>query len=441
MLLAMHACPRCDHPFGPLPGVPAQAHGAFAEDVACPECGACVPAGSRIVTGSRHPAALQPISRRRRAGMVMLAVMPFAVYAQFGIRGALALAGMGSSHGPILDALAASGLVVIPLVAWAAWRRWRVTKSETGERRSEASSELRWIARPGALEIVQRARGAGGGRTRALRAEDLQFIHVHEAPSIAVRAGERARNVVLLNASFWKHGTSGRRAGLEGHAIYVDAGGEAPDGPAQRTRHALAAGERLAASITATLRGAPEGTVTARDLPEGDTVVIHGQPRAAVPATAARTQAILVAAASAAGTVLVATPAFLLAEVPAGSAVLGGTVLSLLVAAIAFATMRGIAHGRRLTRATWIAGPCALDVLVTHVRPTGDAVIVRTRSIEPARLATISCERRGGRVVLVARSRTGRELALLDPDPGHGPAAELPPRLLEVILTGRTAAT
>lgn len=443
ILIAMSGCPQCDHPFGPLPGVPARLHGAFTEDVTCPECGERIQAGSRIVTGSRHAAALQPISGMRRAGMVLLAVMPFAMYAYVGFQGVLGLAGRGRSSGLVLDALAATGLVVMPLIAWAAWRRWRVTQSETGERRSAASRELCWVARPGTLEIVDRTRSAVGHRRTALRAEDLQVIHVHEAPEVAVRPGERARNVVLLSANFRKRDAAGRRPGLQGHAIYVDAGGGTPDGPAQRTRHAVAAGERLAASITATLGGRPDDPVPWRDLPAGDSVVIHGTPRPAVPAGTARTRACMVSAAFAVGTMLLAVPAFLIAAVPAGSALLGGAVLSLVTGALAFAAARGVARGRRLTRTTWVAGPGALDVVLSHVHSGAQGAVAGTRSIRigPSQLATIACERRAGRSVLVARSRRGRELALLDPDPVHGPAPELPPRLLEVILRGRTAAT
>ena len=251
-------CPACDYELGTLPGVPPDAGAAFAEDVRCPECGHGMPRGTRLLHGTQWVAALQPATPWARLS-AMLAPVGFAIYIGLknGIEGVVGLLGVVKSRGLWIDLLLALMLPVMAYVAWRSIRLWRSGSEAGGEaRRQLAGREITWQVTPGSFEIFRRASHDGTPATELHQAADLRRVTVHPAPSVRIRKGAVPRNVVLVEAFFWTRGTDGRRSDLRSVSMYADAGGELAGARTGHRAAAIAAGQRLAEGIEATLRGA-----------------------------------------------------------------------------------------------------------------------------------------------------------------------------------------
>jgi len=442
-------CPACDYELGTLPGVPPDAGAAFAEDVRCPECGHGMPRGTRLLHGTQWVAALQPATPWARLS-AMLAPVAFAICIGLknGIEGVVGLLGVGKSKGLWIDLLGGLMLPVMAYVAWRSIRLWRSGSEAGGEaRRQLAGREITWQVTPGSFEIFRRASHDGTPATELHQAADLRRVTVHPAPSVRIRKGAVPRNVVLVEAFFWTRGTDGRRSDLRSVSMYADAGGELAGAGTGHRAAAIAAGQRLAEGIEATLRweAAPAGDA---DAPAGagpppepataGAIVTAGTPDAVRPFEKHRGRARVAGVLASIGIAVVGVPASILLIGPA-VLVWIPVVIVLAVGAGAGAWWSVRAAGLRgaAAMATWTVTPGELRVDRTDSRdPAGS---LRTRAMHVPKVHEITVGDREGRPLLLARTRSRRVIAALDANLGPDATAQLARRMDALIWEGRSA--
>jgi hypothetical protein len=431
-------CPACDYELGTLPGVPPDAGAAFAEDVRCPECGHGMPRGTRLLHGTQWVAALQPATPWARLS-AMLAPVGFAIYIGLknGIEGVVGLLGVGKSKGLWIDLVLALMLPVMAYVAWRSIRLWRSGSEAGGEaRRQLAGREITWQVTPGSFEIFRRASHDGTPATELHQAADLRRVTVHPAPSVRIRKGAVPRNVVLVEAFFWTRGTDGRRSDLRSISMYADAGGELAGAGTGHRAAAIAAGQRLAEGIEATLRGeaAPAGDAGA---PAG-AIVTAGTPDAGRPFEKHRGRARVAGVLACIGIAVVGVPASILLIGPAALVWIPVViVLAIGAGAGAWWSVRAAGLRRAAAMATWTVTPGELRVDRTDSRdPAGS---LRTRAMHVPKVHEITVGDREGRPVLLARTRSRRVIAALDANLGPDATAQLARRMDALIWEGRSA--
>jgi hypothetical protein len=442
-------CPACDYELGTLPGVPPDAGAAFAEDVRCPECGHGMPRGTRLLHGTQWVAALQPATPWARLS-AMLAPVAFAIYIGLknGIEGVVGLLGVGKSKGLWIDLLGGLMLPVMAYVAWRSIRLWRSGSEAGGEaRRQLAGREITWQVTPGSFEIFRRASHDGTPATELHQAADLRRVTVHPAPSVRIRKGAVPRNVVLVEAFFWTRGTDGRRSDLRSISMYADAGGELAGAGTGHRAAAIAAGQRLAEGIEATLRGeaapagdagAPAGAGPPPEPATAGAIVTAGTPDAVRPFEKHRGRARVAGALASIGIAVVGVPASILLIGPAVLVWIPVViVLAVGAGAGAWWSVRAAGLRRAAATATWTVTPGELRVDRTDSRdPAGS---LRTRAMHVPKVHEITVGDREGRPVLLARTRSRRVIAALDANLGPDATAQLARRMNAIIWEGRSA--
>ena len=431
----MHRCPQCDYAFGPLPGVPGDRFGEFTAEVRCPECSFEIPKGARLIVGSSIEAGSQPLT------------------AMEGLAGLLAPGGSGLTA---WNAFRASFLAIGVLVAWRAWRRWTPRDADDG--RAEASFDVRWLCLPNGLRTFG---GPPSGPSDADPPSARQFIASADIRSIVARSphdkgkrwrvGDRA--VACLSVNAWHRGSDGRRADMWALVNFVDTGADVGPPGQDRAFAIIEAGDAIARGMRRTLgiaAAADAERAAAAPLP-GDapaTIVVEGAlhalppwpARAALPAlllgmpVAIAIFSLLASAIIAAVRVIEGSPNTLPAWMPtflAGCAVFVAIFLPLLV----FLLRRS--RAREFARCRWDVGTHGIRVTNLHAdrkgNPTGESV----RDIPGERIATIAAIPVHGRIRLVARDRSAREVAgvTLDSIPEEG-ADALAQRIRELAWGG-----
>ena len=122
-----------------------------------------------------------------------------------------------ANAGPV-EFLKASCLLMVGVVAWAAWRKW--TPKGDGDDRAPVSFDVRWMSRDGALEVFDARTGDGHAfprlrlrGTRRHAASDIRAIRVH-CPARRRQTWRRGdRPVVQLVAEIWRRDRDGRQPG------------------------------------------------------------------------------------------------------------------------------------------------------------------------------------------------------------------------------------
>lgn len=203
--MALHTlCPACKYALGALPGAPAEAHGPFTAEVACPECGAVHPAGVRVFVGASSPLALirdRSLLKRAwlrfqwergafNAVMYLFTVLVPVIF--FNRVRDILVSGMSARH---LEVLAIAGLWVFSL-AWIAgvwWKRIRAARGEEvragesdqtlvvsaqGARDSERLLEASTIRR---IRVIECMPAANGGVVVAIDATARTRFGFHQA--------------------------------------------------------------------------------------------------------------------------------------------------------------------------------------------------------------------------------------------------------------------
>lgn len=436
----MHRCPKCDYALGALRGAPADPFGEFTEEVRCPECSFAVPRGARLVTGSSTVAGSQPLTGRRRINQLLLAAAPSLYLLMLGIEGMVGLVRRGAAGFSTWDAVKASGLVIVGLIVWSAWRRW--TPSAEADGRAPASFDVRWLAVPGALEVF-----TGGSPVRHDGA-DFRGIVVTSPDEPWTRRRADDRMVAALTANVWHRDSTGRRSDLRQAVIFVDTG--APPGPPGRDRTAtlIEAGDAIARGLRRTIGLAPAAHDD--DAAAARAVDARGEPadRGHAPALAVEgalhawssRQAVAIAmllgipailglSGAIIGTVLIivrtATPGippsvptwmWVMLSAGAGAAVACGALWWRLM-------LR--ARRRSLARCRWDVGGDGIRVTERHVDLRGETTDEFVRDVPGGRIAGIEVRTAHGMIRLVATSHDGRVLAglALDEIPEGGAEA------------------
>jgi hypothetical protein len=262
----MHRCPQCDYAYGPLPGVPAEPLGRFTATVRCPECSFEVPAGALLLVGSSSEAGAQPLTARRRWWQVMVALAPMWFVLQMGVEGIFGLISKRAAGLSGWDALRASGLLLVGLVIWGAWRRW--TPAGEAEARAPASVDMRWLCVPGAIEVFTTAPGVVIPRSGTVRNDettrtalrtgvahtvhataDLRSVTAHMPIGRGRRWRAGDRPVAAIHANFWFRDRHGKRSSLYTLVIHMDTGADPGLSAADRAGGIIEAGDRIAGAV------------------------------------------------------------------------------------------------------------------------------------------------------------------------------------------------
>lgn len=158
----MTRCPACAYPLRELEGTPRESTAAFERDVACPECGFVVPAGSRVVVGGNSASAMGGKGAWSGLwGAGMLGGIAVFVWIPDVIRMALSL--LGGSSIPLGDFLfPLGGVAVTVLVAMQVITSLRARRDTGSPDEVTASNELAIAARgivcaPGWVAVFDRA--------------------------------------------------------------------------------------------------------------------------------------------------------------------------------------------------------------------------------------------------------------------------------------------
>jgi len=452
----VHRCPQCDYAYGPLPGVPRDRFGEFTADVRCPECAFKIPKGARLIVGSSIEAGSQPLTARRRTAQVLLALAPVGYLVFFGMEGLVSLLAPGVSGITAWNAIRTSLLAIGVLVAWRAWRRWTPRDADDG--RAQASFDVRWLCLPDGLRTFY---GTPSGPSDADPPSARKFIASADIRSIVARSpydrgkrwrvGDRA--VACLSVTAWHRGSDGRRADMWEFANFVDTGADAGPPGKDRAFAIIEAGDAIARGMRRTLGIAASADAEhpgAGPLPEDApaTIVVEGAlhalppwpARAMVPAfligmpVAIAIFSLLAFAIMAVVRVIEALPNNLPAWMPlslAGCAAFVAVFLPLLV----FLLRRS--RVREFARCRWEVGARGIRVTELHADRKGNPTGESGRDIPGERIATIAAIPVHGRIRLVARDRSARELAgvTLDSIPEQG-AEALAQRIRELAWGG-----
>ncbi|MBU3684231.1 MAG: hypothetical protein FGM39_09520 [Phycisphaerales bacterium] len=443
----MHRCPKCDYALGALRGAPAEPFGEFTEDVRCPECSFLVPKGARLLTGSSTVAGSQPLTTRRRTGQILLAAAPAMYLLQMGIEGTVGLVRKGTAGFSTWDAVKASGLVVVGLIVWTAWRRW--TPSADTEGRAPASFDVRWLAVPGALDIF-----AGGEPTRHA-ATDVHRIIVTSPDEPLTRRRADDRMVAALTVSTWQRDASGRRADLRQAVIFLDTG--AAPGPPGRdgTSTIIEAGDAIARGLRRTIGLAAPVHDDAENAPdarpsgtEAGTLAVEGALHAQAPWPApGRAESVLLGIPTILGLSLAVVGAVLILVRTAGPGAAPSVPTWMWVMA-SIGAVATVSCGllwwwlmlrfrlRGLARCRWDVGDHGIRATERRVDRRGNTVDEFVRDVPGGRIAGIEVRLEYGRIRLVATSHDGRVLAglALDEIP-EGGAESLAQRIRERVWT------
>lgn len=447
----MHRCPKCDYALGALRGAPADRFGEFTDDVRCPECSFLVPKGARLLTGSSTVAGSQPLTGRRRINQLLLAAAPSAYLLMSGIEGMVGLVRGGVAGFSTWDAVKASGLVVVGLIVWGAWRRW--TPSEETDGRAPASFDVRWLAVPGALEVF-----TGGSPVRHDGA-DFRGIVVTSPDEPWTRRRADDRMVAALTANVWHRDSTGRRSDLRQAVIFVDTGAT-PGAPGRdRTATLIEAGDAIARGLRQTIglatpahdAGAADAAVDARGEPadrgNAPALVVEGalharSPRQAVAiAMLLGIPTILGFSGAVIGTVLIVvrtTTPGAPPLVPAWMWVMMSTGAGAAITCSALWWRLMLRDRRRsLSHCRWDVGEHGIRVTERRVDLRGETTDEFVRDVPGGRIAGIEVRTEHGRIRLVATSHDGRVLAgiALDEIP-EGGAEALAQRIRERVWGG-----
>lgn len=452
----MHRCPQCDYAFGPLPGVPGDRFGEFTAGVRCPECSFEIPKGARLIVGSSVEAGSQPLTARRRAMQTMLALAPFAYLTILGVEGLVALLAPGGSGFSVWNAFRASLLAVAAIVVWSAWRRWSPAATEDG--RAPASFDVRWLCLPEGIRVFGGPSSAGAsvgmtGGAKLLDAVDIRSI-VARSPydkGKRWRVGDRA--VACLSVNAWLRDSEGRRADMWALVNFVDTGADAGPPGQDRAFAIIEAGDAIARGMRRTLgiaTGADAERPAAASRPEDLSAAIvvegalHSLPpwpaRATLPAlligmpVAIAIFSLLAFAINAAVRMIEGSPNTLPPWMPpflAGCAAFVAIFLPLLV----FLLRRS--RAREFARCRWDVGTHGIRVTNLHADRKGNTTGESVRDLPGERIATIAATPAHGRVRLVARDRSAREITgvTLDSIPEEG-AEALAQRIRELAWGG-----
>lgn len=168
----MTICPQCCHSLRGLDGLPSELHGPFTAAVTCPECGQVIPAGARVVVGAADaPSVGGRLHGRSTAGYlaIVFSIVPAYSFA----RGFLQDPGLGFIMSSLwtLAYLACIGVILYQCYA----SYVRVTgMSDPRAITERIRRKVRWLVRPGALEVF--APAATGARSRVFPADSLRAI-------------------------------------------------------------------------------------------------------------------------------------------------------------------------------------------------------------------------------------------------------------------------
>jgi hypothetical protein len=241
--------------------------------------------------------------------------------------------------------------------------------------------------------------------------------------------------------------------------MYADAGGELAGAGTGHRAAAIAAGQRLAEGIEATLRGeaapagdagapagasrtkgagAPAGAGPPPEPATAGAIVTAGTPDAVRPFEKHRGRARVAGALASIGIAVVGVPASILLVGPAVLVWIPVViVLAVGAGAGAWWSVRAAGLRRAAAMATWTVTPGELRVDRTDSRdPAGS---LRTRAMHVPEVHEITVGDREGRPVLLARTRSRRVIAALDVNLGPDATAQLARRMDALIWEGRSA--